>query len=106
MFSMTQTCFLCKLDIGNTSLIFKKSDLPLNHLSIPDKITEGDVLCVNCFNQLLKSPITNISKARIDKLVVIFVKEMDKNEINIDFILEKLNTEMTQWSGAEAEKTE
>jgi len=103
---MVQTCFLCKLEIGNTSLIFKKSDLTLNHLSIPNKMTEGDVLCVNCFNQLLKSPITNISKARINKLVNIFEKEMDKNEINVDSTLETLNTEMNQWSLSEPEKTD
>ncbi len=103
---MVQTCFLCKLEIGNTSLIFKKSDLTLNHLSIPNKMTEGDVLCVNCFNQLLKNPITNLSKARIDKLVNIFEKEMDKNEINVDSTLETLNTEMNQWSLSEPEKTD
>ncbi len=103
---MVQTCFLCKLEIGNTSLIFKKSDLTLNHLSIPNKMREGDVLCVNCFNQLLKSPITNISKARINKLVNIFEKEMDKNEINVDSTLETLNAEMNQWSFSEPEKTD
>jgi len=69
-------------------------------------MTEGDVLCVNCFNQLLKSPITNISKARINKLVNIFEKEMDKNEINVDSTLETLNTEMNQWSLSEPEKTD
>jgi hypothetical protein len=86
------------MEIGSTSLIFKKSDLTINSLVVPDQMTEGDVLCVNCFNQRLKSPKTNTSKARIDKLVNIFEKEMDKNEVNVDSILERLDTEMNGWS--------
>ena len=68
-------------------------------------MTEGDVLCVNCFDQRLKSPKTNTSKARIDKLVNIFEKEMDKNEVNVDSILERLDTEMNDWSLSEPVKT-
>ncbi len=102
---MTQVCFLCNIEIGNTSLIFKKSDLTINGLVVPDQMTEGDVLCVNCFDQRLRSPKTNTSKARIDKLVNIFKKEMDKNEVNIDSILERLDTEMNGWSLSEPVKT-
>ena len=102
---MTQVCFLCNMEIVNTSLIFKKSDLTINGLVVPDQMTEGDVLCVNCFDQRLKSPKTNISKARIDKLVNIFEKEMDKNEVNVDSILERLDTEMNDWSLSEPVKT-
>jgi len=102
---MTQVCFLCNMEIGNTSLIFKKSDLTINGLVVPDQMTEGDVLCVNCFDQRLKNPKTNTSKARIDKLVNIFEKEMDKNEVNVDSILERLDTEMNGWSLSEPVKT-
>jgi len=86
---MAQVCFLC-----NTSLIFKKSDLTINNLLVPNQMTEGDVLCVNCFNQRLESPKTNTSKARIDKLVNILEKEMDENKVNIDSVLQRLDTEM------------
>lgn len=102
---MTQVCFLCNMEIVNTSLIFKKSDLTINGLVVPDQMTEGDVLCVNCFDQRLKNPKTNTSKARIDKLVNIFEKEMDKNEVNVDSILERLDTEMNGWSLSEPVKT-
>ncbi len=102
---MTQVCFLCNMEIGSTSLIFKKSDLTINSLVVPDQMTEGDVLCVNCFDQRLKSPKTDTSKARIDKLVNIFEKEMDKNEVNVDSILERLDTEMNGWSLSEPVKT-
>ena len=103
--TMTQVCFLCNMEIQNTSLIFKKSDLTINSLVVPDQMTEGDVLCVNCFDQRLKNPKTNTSKARIDKLVNIFEKEMDKNEVNVDSILERLDTEMNGWSLSEPVKT-
>ena len=102
---MIQVCFLCNMEIGKTSLIFKKSDLTINGLLVPDQMTEGDVLCVNCFDQRLKSPKTNTSKTRIDKLVNIFEKEMDKNEVNVDSILERLDTEMNGWSLSEPVKT-
>ena len=69
-------------------------------------MTEADILCVNCYDQRLKSPITNISKARIDKLVKIFEKEMDKNEIKVESILKKLVTELSQWSISEPDKTD
>ena len=102
---MTHVCFLCNMETQNTSLIFKKSDLTINSLVVPDQMTEGDVLCVNCFDQRLKSSKTNTSKARIDKLVNIFEKEMDKNEVNVDSILERLDTEMNGWSLSEPVKT-
>jgi len=102
---MVQTCFLCNLEIGNTSLIFKKSDLTINGLLVPNQMTDSDVLCVNCFNQRLKSPKTNTSKARIDKLVNILEKGMDENKINVDSILERLDTEMNGWSLSEPVKT-
>ena len=102
---MVQTCFLCYMEIENTSLIFKKSDLTTNGLVIPNQMTEDGILCVNCFDRMLKSPKTNINKARIDKLVNIFEKEMDKNEVNVDSILERLDTEMNGWSLSEPVKT-
>jgi len=69
-------------------------------------MTEGDILCVNCYDQRLKSPTTNLSKARIDKLVNIYEKEMDKNEIKVESILKKLVTELNQWSLTEPVKTD
>ncbi len=102
---MTQVCLLCNMEIEKTSLIFKKSDLTINDLVVPDQMTEGDVLCVNCFDKKLKSPKTNTSKARIDKLINIFEKEMDKNEVNVDSILERIDTEMNGWSLSEPVKT-
>ncbi len=103
---MAQACVLCNMEIGNTSLVFKKSDLTINGLLVPNQMTEGDVLCVNCFNQRLKSPKTNTSKARIDELVNILEKEMDENKINVDSILEWLDTEMNGWSLSEPVKTD
>ncbi len=102
---MTQVCFICNIEIRNTSLIFKKSDLTINDLVVPNQMVDGDVLCVNCFDQRLKSPKTNTSKARIDKLVNILEKEMDKNNANVDSILEKLDTTMDGWSLSEPVKT-
>jgi len=102
---MTKVCLLCNMEIEKTSLIFKKSDLTINSLVVPDQMTEGDVLCVNCFDKKLKSPKTNTSKARIDKLINFFEKEMDKNEVNVDFILERIDTEMNGWSLSEPVKT-
>jgi len=103
---MAQVCFECNMEIGNTSLIFKKSDLTINHISIPKQMTEADILCVNCYDQRLKSPSTNLSKARIDKLVNIFENERDKNEIKVESILKKLVTELSQWSISEPDKTD
>ncbi len=103
---MAQACFECNREVGNTSLIFKKSDLVINHISVPKQMTEGDILCVNCYDQRLKSPTTNLSKARIDKLVNIYEKEMDKNEIKVESILKKLVTELNQWSLTEPVKTD
>lgn len=102
---MVQICFLCNLEIGNTSLIFKKSDLSINDLQVPEEMTEEHILCVNCFDQRLKSPKTNLDRAKIDKLVNIFEKEMNKNEINVNSILEMLDTEMDSWSFSEPVKT-
>ncbi len=102
---MAQACILCSTEIGNTSLVFKKSDLAINGLLVPNQMTEKDVVCVNCFEQRLKSPKTNTSKARIDILVNILEKEMDENKINIDSILERLDTEMNGWSLSEPVKT-
>jgi len=102
---MVQACFQCNLEIRNTSLIFKKSDLTINDLVVPNQMVDGDVLCVNCFDKRLKSPKTNTSKTRIDKLVNILEKEMDKNEINVDSILGTLDTEMNGWSLSEPVKT-
>ncbi len=102
---MVQPCFLCYMEIENTSLIFKKSDLTINRLVIPNQMTEDGILCVNCFDRMLKSPKTNINKARIDKLVNILEKAMDKNEVNVDSILDRLDTEMNGWTLSEPVKT-
>ena len=103
--SMAQICVLCSMEIGNTTLIFKKSDLTINSLIVPNQMTEKDVVCVNCFNQMLKNPKTNTNRARINILVNILEKEMDKNEVNIDSVLEKMDTEMNKWSLSESVKT-
>jgi tRNA A37 threonylcarbamoyladenosine dehydratase len=66
---------------------------------------EDDVMCVHCFNQMLRSRQTNINKNRIDTLVEILQKEMLNNKINIDSILEKLDQEMEKWSLSEPVKT-
>jgi len=102
---MAQACVLCSMEIGNTSLVFKKSDLTINSLIVPNQMTEKDVVCVNCFNQMLKNPKTNTNKARIDTLVNILEKEIGQNEVNIDVIFEKLDTEMDKWSLSEPVKT-
>ncbi len=102
---MAQACILCSIEIGNTTLIFKKSDLTINSLIVPNQMAEKDVVCVNCFNQMLKNPKTNTNRARINILVNILEKEMDKNEVNIDSILEKMDTEMNNWSLSESVKT-
>jgi len=72
---------------------------------VPNQMTEKDVVCVNCFNQMLKNPKTNTNRARIDTLVNILEKEMDENEVNIDSILEKMDIEMNKWSLSEPVKT-
>ncbi len=102
---MAQACILCSMEIGNTSLVFKKSDLTINSLIVPNQMAKKDVVCVNCFNQMLKNPKTNTNRARIDILVNILEKETDKNEVNIDSILEKMDTEMNNWSLSESVKT-
>jgi len=102
---MVRACVLCSIEIGNTSLVFKKSDLTINSLIVPNQMTEKDVVCVNCFNQILKNPKTNTNRARIDILVNILEKEMDKNEVNIDSILDKMDIEMNKWSLSEPVKT-
>ncbi len=101
---MSSVCFLCYAEIGNTSLIFKKSDLIINGLMVPTKMTEDGILCVNCFDRMLKSPKTNINKARIDKLVNILEKEMEKNEVNVDSVLDRLDAEMNDWRLSEPVK--
>jgi len=103
--SMVQACVLCSMEIGNTSLVFKKSDLTINSLIVPNQMTEKDAVCVNCFNQMLKNPKTNTNRAKINILVNILEKEMDKNEVNIDSVLEKMDTEMNKWSLSESVKT-
>jgi len=102
---MAQACILCCIEIGNTSLVFKKSDLTINSLIVPNQMTKKDVVCVNCFNQMLKNPKTNTNRARIDILVNILEKEMDKNEVNIDSISEKIDIEMNKWALSEPVKT-
>ncbi len=103
--ALDKTCFLCSKEIGNTSLVFKNSDLTINHLVVPSQMKEDDVMCVHCFNQRLRSRQTNINKDRIDTLVEILQEEMLKNNINIDSVLEKLDKEMDQWSLSEPVKT-
>ncbi len=101
---MSSVCFLCYAEIRNTTLIFKKSDLTINGLMVPTKMTEDGILCVNCFDRMLKSPKTNINKARIDKLVNILEKEMEKNEVNVDSVLDRLDAEMNDWRLSEPVK--
>ena len=103
--ALDKTCFICSKEIGNTSLVFKNSDLDDNHLVTPARMKEDDVICVHCFNQRLRSRQTNIDKDRIDTLVDILQEEMLKNEINIDSVLEKLDKEMERWSLSEPVKT-
>jgi hypothetical protein len=93
------------MEIGNTSLVFKKSDLTIHSLIVPNQMTEENVVCVNCFNQMLQNPKTNTHRARINILVNILEKEMDKNEVNLDSILEKMDAEMNKWSLSESVKT-
>jgi len=102
---MAQACVLCSIEIGNTSLVFKKSDLTINSLIVPNQMTEENVVCVNCFNKLIKNPKTNTNIARINILVNVLEKEMDENEFNIDSVLEKMDTEMNKWSLSESVKT-
>ena len=102
---MDQTCVLCSMEIGDTSLVFKKSDLTINSLIVPTQMTEKNVVCVNCFNQMLKNPKTNTNRARIDVLVKILEEKMDENEVKIDSILEKMDSEMDKWSLSEPAKT-
>ncbi len=102
---MAQACVLCSMEIGNTSLVFKKSDLTINSLIVPNQMTEKDVVCVNCFNKIIKNPKTNTNRARINILVNILEKEMNENEFNIDSVLEKMDTEMNKWSLSEPVKT-
>ena len=102
---MDHTCILCNMEIGDTSLVFKKSDLTINLLIVPTQMKENNVVCVNCFNQMLKNPKTNTNRARIDVLVKILEEEMEKNEVNIDSILEKMDVEMNKWSLSESIKT-
>jgi len=102
---MAQACVLCSIEIGNTLLVFKKSDLTINSLIVPNEMTEKDVVCVNCFNKLIKNPKTNTNRARINILVNILEKEMDENEFNIDSVLEKMDNEMNKWSLSESVKT-
>jgi len=103
--ALNGTCFQCSKEIGNTSLVFKNSDLAINHLETPAQMKEDDVICVFCFNQRLRSRQTNINKNRIDTLVNILQNEMLKNEINVDSVLEKLDKEMELWSLSEPVKT-
>ena len=103
---MVEDCVLCSMEIGNTSLVFKKSDLEINSLVVPDQMTDKDVVCVNCFNGMLKNPKTNTNRARIDILVNILEKGMDENAVNFDSILKKMDTEMDQWELSEPVKTE
>ena len=81
--ALDDTCFLCSKEIGNTTLFFKNSDLTANHLEIPLKMQDDDVMCVHCFNQSLRSRQTNINKNRIDTLVEILQNEMLENKIDI-----------------------
>ena len=72
---------------------------------VPPQIKEDDVICVHCFNQMLRSRQSNTNKNRIDTLVEILQKEMLKDEINIDSVLDKLDQQMEKWSLSEPVKT-
>lgn len=101
---MSHTCALCKTEIGNTSLIFKKSDIEINSLIPPNRLAENDLVCVTCFNEMLEDPKSNTKKARITTLVDIVKNEMDKNQTDMDVIFEVLDAEMGKWSLSEATK--
>jgi hypothetical protein len=101
---MTQICSLCNTTIENTSLVFKKSDLEINSLIVPSKLTEKDLVCVTCFNEMLEDPKTNVKKGRINTLTDIVKSEVGKNEINIDYIFKKIDIEMNKWSLSESDK--
>ena len=102
---MTQTCFLCHREIGNTTLVFKNSDLKINNLIIPPKMTDDDVFCVHCFDLRVKSPTTNVRKNRINTLVNILEQEMTDDVVDLDSLLENLDQEMNGWKLSESVKT-
>jgi len=102
---MTQACFLCHREIGNTTLIFKNSDLRVNDLIIPPQMTDDDVLCVHCFDLSVKNPAINVSKGRINTLVNILEQEMIHDAVDLDNLLENLEQEMNGWGLSEPVKT-
>ncbi|AKD44120.1 hypothetical protein [Candidatus Nitrosotenuis cloacae] len=71
---------------------------------VPSKLTEKDLICVTCFNEMLEDPKTNVKKGRIIILTDIVKNEIDNNEINVDYIFKKLDIEMNKWTLSESDK--
>ena len=101
---MVESCILCSNEIIKDSLKFKKKDLTTNEIVVPQGMTETDLICVNCFNSILEDPITNTRKARFNILLNIVRDEMQKKELDVDSLLDKLDEGMNQWSLSEANK--
>ena len=104
LLNMVESCILCSNEIIKDSLKFKKKDLTTNEIVVPQGMTEMDLICVNCFNSILEDPITNTRKARFNILLNIVRDEMQKKELDVDSLLDKLDEGMNQWSLSEANK--
>ena len=104
LLNMVESCILCSNEIIKDSLKFKKKDLTTNEIVVPQGMTETDLICVNCFNSRLEDPITNTRKARFNILLNIVREEMQKKELDVDSLLDKLDEGMNQWSLSEANK--
>jgi len=101
---MTVHCFLCSHELAETSIKFRINDLTTTGLLVPQEMTDEDIMCMNCFNSRLENPETNPNKSRIYTLVEIAKKEMDKDVIDVDSTLDKLDNEMNRWSLSESVK--
>ena len=101
---VVESCILCSNEILKDSLKFKKKDLTINEIVVPQGMTDTDLICVNCFNSRLEDPTTNLRKARLYILLNIIREEMQKKELDVDSLLNKLDEGMNQWSLSEANK--
>ena len=104
LLNVVESCILCSNEILKDSLKFKKKDLTINEIVVPQGMTDTDLICVNCFNSRLEDPITNLRKARLYILLNIVREEMRKKELDVDSLLDKLDEGMNQWSLSEANK--
>ena len=101
---VVESCILCSNEILKDSLKFKKKDLTINEIVVPQGMTDTDLICVNCFNSRLEDTTTNLRKARLYILLNIVREEMRKKELDVDSLLNKLDEGMNQWSLSEANK--